>query len=153
MRKMIVFLMGFGLMLGCSREYVQETIRIYDKDGITFDFRVRPKGGFIYTVGPFIDFIASNNAEGLQLNLLDVILKIYDYEKVIGGGDYYINNTFHATVHLPIIISNHCRWEGVGLIPDPSTYESGKIPASVQVKYQMDGVDMEINQNFEITVK
>lgn len=153
MRNVVCLLMGFLVLQGCSREYVQETIRVYNDGGVTFDMRVRPKEGFIYQVGPFIDFIAENKS-GQDVYLMETRRQFIDNEVVYKKCDIFTNGILRdVSIPYPVNMPNNSRIISYGSLPDPSPFEPGKIPVTVQVKFQIGGVDREISSNFEITVK
>lgn len=154
MKKFLFLFVSCGIMLtGCAlREYVKETKMVFREEGVSFSVHVRGEEGFIYVIGPYIDFILENQS-GKDIYLVKEIIRMDGVDNELGGGYLYQNNEFYGGVYLPLTISNNCRLVGTSSLPDPTNFKSGQIPCSVYIKYQMDGVEKEINRSFEIKVK
>ncbi len=151
-----IVLVGCMFMTCSCRNYVRETKTIYDENGIKFWVKVRGVEGIIYTVGPYIDFIAENNTSSDILYLKEVIMKVNNSDMLkFGNGDYYTNDKLVGIdFFLPLTISNNCSWKSVGEeLPDANKFAPGPIPCVLTTKFQLNGVEKEVIREFEIKVR
>lgn len=154
-KKIAIILLGILLMSCSLNSFKAEVINLYQESGVYFSLKVRPKEGFLYYVGPYIDFNVENGAHSInEFYLIKAIVNINNELSDFVRGDYYTKGKLIDSYReRPTIIEKDSLWIGTTGLPDVGKFSPGKIPGTIKIDYKIDGIEKTITVNFEITIK
>ena len=152
MRYILLIMIQIPFIFACTKDYVRDSINIFNEAGVNIGLVVQPEEGFIYSIGPFLRFVTDNQS-GDNIVLFESILNIGGEHISFDDGRLYDKDSIVINEPLPIILKISNKYKSTRLPPDPEQFQPGKIPATIRVRFQMDGVNREIEKKIEITVK